>query len=47
MATEEIETMLSRLDREPNELMLKSDTTAVKGRRALDAMMEAETTPNR
>lgn len=47
MATEEIETMLTRLDREPSELMLKSDTTAVLGRRALDAMMEAETAPNR
>ena len=41
-ATVEIETLLSSLDHAPNELMLKSDTTAVQARRALQAMMEKE-----
>lgn len=41
-ATVEIETLLTRLGQEPSELMLKSDTTAVQARRALQAMMERE-----
>jgi vanillate O-demethylase monooxygenase subunit len=41
-ATVEIETLLTRLGHEPAELMLKSDTTAVQARRALQAMMERE-----
>lgn len=42
MATTEIETILATLDYAPDELMLKSDTSAVLGRRALQAMMDAE-----
>jgi len=41
-ASKEIETMLDRIGYEPNELMLKSDGTAVRGRRALQAMMDRE-----
>lgn len=41
-ATEEIEKMVSMLDGIPPELMLKSDATAVQGRRILQAMMDAE-----
>ncbi|WP_126174014.1 aromatic ring-hydroxylating dioxygenase subunit alpha [Altericroceibacterium xinjiangense] len=41
-ATAEIEKMISTLDEIPPELMLKSDATAVIGRRALQAMMDAE-----
>jgi phenylpropionate dioxygenase-like ring-hydroxylating dioxygenase large terminal subunit len=42
MATREIEAMLSTLGYYPDELMLKSDTGAVRGRRRLQAMMDAE-----
>jgi phenylpropionate dioxygenase-like ring-hydroxylating dioxygenase large terminal subunit len=41
-ATAEIEKMISTIDELPPELMLKSDATAVIGRRALQAMMDAE-----
>jgi vanillate O-demethylase monooxygenase subunit len=41
-ATVEIETMLTRIGYFPNELMLKSDASAVRGRRALQAMMDRE-----
>ncbi|MBO9581201.1 MAG: Rieske 2Fe-2S domain-containing protein [Sphingobium sp.] len=41
-ATEEIEKIISTLDDVPPELMLKSDQTAVMGRRALQAMMDRE-----
>jgi len=42
-ATEEIEKILKRMgDRLPPELMLKSDATAVHGRRLVQAMMDAE-----
>ena len=41
-ATEEIEKIVSTLDAVPPELMLKSDQTAVLGRRALQAMMDRE-----
>lgn len=41
-ATEEIEKIVSTLDDVPPELMLKSDQTAVMGRRALQAMMDRE-----
>ncbi|HWJ69595.1 MAG TPA: aromatic ring-hydroxylating dioxygenase subunit alpha [Sphingobium sp.] len=41
-ATEEIEKLITTLDEIPPELMLKSDTTAVQGRRILQAMMDAE-----
>lgn len=41
-ATVEIENMLARIDHIPTELMLKSDTSAVMGRRALQAMMDRE-----
>lgn len=41
-ATEEIEKIISTLDDVPPELMLKSDQTAVMGRRALQAMMDSE-----
>jgi len=44
-ATAEIENMLTNLGYVPNELMLRSDTTAVLGRRALEAMMEKEESP--
>ena len=44
-ATAEIENMLSTLDYMPDELMLRSDTTAVLGRRALEAMMDREALP--
>jgi len=40
----EIETMLNRLDHDPGELMLRSDLSAVRGRRALQAMMDKERT---
>jgi vanillate O-demethylase monooxygenase subunit len=43
-ATVEIETMLNRLDHDPGELMLRSDLSAVRGRRALQAMMDKERT---
>lgn len=42
MATREIEEMLTTLGYEPTELMLRSDVTAVQGRRKLQAMMDAE-----
>jgi phenylpropionate dioxygenase-like ring-hydroxylating dioxygenase large terminal subunit len=41
-ATEEIEKMISMVDSLPQELMLKSDTTAVQGRRILQKMMDRE-----
>jgi len=41
-ATEEIEKIITTLDEVPPELMLKSDTTAVQGRRILQAMMDRE-----
>lgn len=41
-ASEEIERMLSALDEAPQELLLKSDTHAVLGRRLLHAMMDDE-----
>jgi len=41
-ATEEIEKMITALDEVPPELMLKSDATAVQGRRILQAMMDKE-----
>jgi phenylpropionate dioxygenase-like ring-hydroxylating dioxygenase large terminal subunit len=41
-ATEEIEKIISTLDSLPAELMLKSDATAVQGRRILQAMMDRE-----
>jgi vanillate O-demethylase monooxygenase subunit len=41
-ATEEIEKIISTLDELPPELMLKSDQTAVQGRRILQAMMDKE-----
>jgi phenylpropionate dioxygenase-like ring-hydroxylating dioxygenase large terminal subunit len=41
-ATEEIEKIISTLDRLPDELMLKSDATAVQGRQILQAMMDKE-----
>lgn len=41
-ATEEIEKIISTLDDVPPELMLRSDQTAVMGRRALQAMMDRE-----
>ncbi len=41
-ATEAIEKIVERIDDLPPELMLKSDTTAVQGRRMLQAMMDAE-----
>lgn len=41
-ATEEIEKIIGTLDEIPQELMLKSDQTAVMGRRALQAMMDRE-----
>jgi len=41
-ASKEIETMLNSIGYEPKELMLKSDGTAVRGRRALQAMMDRE-----
>lgn len=44
-ATEEIEKMIKRLGTLPPELMLKSDATAVRGRRMLQAMMDAEANP--
>lgn len=42
LATEEIERIVSQLDEVPAELMIRSDTTAVQGRRILQAMMDAE-----
>lgn len=41
-ATEQIERMIRRIGRMPPELMLKSDATAMRGRRILQAMMDAE-----
>lgn len=41
-ATEEIEKIISTMDSVPPELMLKSDQTAVQGRRILQAMMDRE-----
>ncbi|MGX7895962.1 Rieske 2Fe-2S domain-containing protein [Tsuneonella sp. HG222] len=41
-ATREIEKIIQTVDELPRELMLKSDTTAVLGRRALQAMMDRE-----
>ncbi|MBO9670128.1 MAG: Rieske 2Fe-2S domain-containing protein [Sphingobium sp.] len=41
-ATEEIEKIVNTLDTIPPELMLKSDQTAVMGRRVLQAMMDRE-----
>lgn len=41
-ATVEIEKIISTMDELPQELMLKSDGTAVLGRRALQRMMDAE-----
>jgi vanillate O-demethylase monooxygenase subunit len=42
MATEEIEQILSALTYTPDELMIRSDTNAVRGRRALQMMMDQE-----
>ncbi len=44
-ATEQIEKIISTVDDVPPELMLRSDTTAVMGRRVLQAMMDAEAAP--
>ena len=41
-ATEEIEKIIATMDEVPPELLLRSDTTAVLGRRVLQAMMDAE-----
>ncbi|MBO9723573.1 MAG: Rieske 2Fe-2S domain-containing protein [Novosphingobium sp.] len=41
-ATEEIEKMLRIIGENPNELLIKSDRNAVEGRRALQAMIDAE-----
>jgi phenylpropionate dioxygenase-like ring-hydroxylating dioxygenase large terminal subunit len=41
-ATEEIEKILATLDEVPPELLLRSDATAVRGRRILQAMMDNE-----
>jgi phenylpropionate dioxygenase-like ring-hydroxylating dioxygenase large terminal subunit len=41
-ATEQIEKIITTVDDVPPELMLRSDTTAVLGRRMLQAMMDAE-----
>jgi hypothetical protein len=41
-ATVEIEKIIATMDDLPPELMLKSDGTAVLGRRKLQAMMDAE-----
>ncbi len=41
-ATEEIEKTIAALDEVPRELLLRSDATAVQGRRILQAMMTAE-----
>jgi uncharacterized protein with von Willebrand factor type A (vWA) domain len=41
-ATAEIESMLTNLGYVPSELMLRSDSTAALGRRALEAMMDKE-----
>jgi phenylpropionate dioxygenase-like ring-hydroxylating dioxygenase large terminal subunit len=41
-ATEEIEKIIATMDALPPELMLKSDQTAVQGRRILQAMMDRE-----
>jgi vanillate O-demethylase monooxygenase subunit len=41
-ATEQIERIVSTLDEVPQELLLRSDQTAVMGRRRLQAMMDAE-----
>ena len=41
-ATVEIEKIIRTVDELPPELMLKSDGTAVLGRRALQKMMDAE-----
>jgi len=43
-ATEEIEKIIQKIGALPPELMLKSDATAVIGRRMLQAMMDAENT---
>ena len=45
-ATEEIERIVSTIDELPAELMLRSDTTAVQGRRILQAIMDAEREQN-
>jgi len=45
-ATEEIERIVSTIDELPAELMLRSDTTAVQGRRILQAIMDAERQQN-
>lgn len=42
LATVEIERIVSQLDEIPPELMLRSDATAVQGRRILQAMMDKE-----
>lgn len=44
-ATEAIEKIVQKIDDLPPELMLKSDTTAVQGRRMLQAMMDVEQAP--
>jgi vanillate O-demethylase monooxygenase subunit len=44
-ATEEIEKMLAVTGENPGELLLKSDTNAVRGRRMLQAMMDNEAKP--
>jgi vanillate O-demethylase monooxygenase subunit len=41
-ATDQIEKIVSTMDEVPPELMLRSDTTAVMGRRVLQAMMDKE-----
>lgn len=45
-ASQAIERMLKLYPQPPGELMLKSDTHAVRGRRLLQAMMDAEATAN-
>lgn len=44
-ATEEIEKIITEVDELPPELMLKSDATAVQGRRLMQAMMDREQAP--
>jgi len=43
-ATEQIEKIIETVDELPPELMLRSDATAVIGRRAMQALMDSETT---
>ena len=41
-AAEEVERMLAKLDGPPSDLLLRADKNAVRGRRALQRMMDAE-----